>query len=241
MLASALYADFRAIEEESGSNRNAAYAKFLDLYGPEQVFAIISSTSGGPNNLYTYKMIMDDPSVVDQYSDTYGYFYPNGGFSQELYRWQLRNNKREKLSSQEILEKATNVRYYAAKDRLLARSVGEGWDSDRLEAAVSQLGDSYELRNRKIIFDASKEPRVLAQLQKAAYDERFIDSDAVNGLRDYLYLRDQAIEASGRVSLKNQSSLPQREWLAQQALVIIKKHPDFQKLYYSFFKKELEG
>jgi hypothetical protein len=241
MLSSALYADFRALEEESGSNRNTAYAKFLDLYGPEQVFAIISSTSGGPNNLYTYKMIMDDPSVVDQYSDTYGYFYPNGGFSQELYRWQMRNNKRERLTSQEILEKATNVRYYAAKDRLLARSVGEGWDSKRLEVAMSQLSDSYELRNRKVIFDASKEPRVLAQLQKAAYDERFIDSDAVTGLRDYLYLRDQAIEASGRVTLKNQSSLPQREWLAQQALVIIQKHPEFQKLYYSFFKKELEG
>lgn len=241
MLASSLYADFRALEEESGSNRNAAYAKFLDLYGPEQVFAIVSSTSGGPNNLYTYKMIMDDPSVVDQYPDTYGYFYPNGGFSQELYRWQLRNNKREKLSSQEILEKATNVRYYAAKDRLLARSVGEGWDSKRFEAAVSQLGDSYELRNRKVIFDASKEDRMLAQLTKAAYDERFIDSDAVTGLRDYLYLRDQAKEASGRTTLKNESSLPQREWLAQQALVIIKKHPEFQKLYYSFFKKELEG
>ena len=241
LLASSLYSDFRVIEMSNGSNRNKSYADFLDLYGPEQVFAIISATSGGPNNLYTYDLIQRDPSVVNEYSDVYGYFYPNGGFSQELYRWQLRNKKRERLSSEEILEKATNIRYYAAKDRLLARSVGEGWDSKRTEQGLRQLGDSYELRNRKVIFDTSKEPRVLAQLTKAAYDERFIDSDAVNGLRDYLHLRDKAIVASGRVSLKNQSSQPQREWLAQEALKLIQKYPDFQKIYYSFFKKELEG
>jgi hypothetical protein len=241
VLASSLYSDFRALEQANGSNRNKAYADFLDLYGPEQVFAIISATSGGPNNLYTYDLIQRDPSVVNEYSDVYGYFYPNGGFSQELYRWQLRNKSRERLSAQEVLEKATNVRYYAAKDRLLTRSVGEGWDSKRTEKALSELGDSYELRNRKVIFDATKEPRILAQLTKAAYDERFIDSDAVNGLRDYLHLREKAITASGRVSLKNQSSLPQREWLAEEALKLIQKYPDFQKLYYSFFKKELEG
>ncbi len=241
LLASSLYNDFRVLEIANGSNRNKAYADFLDLYGPEQVFAIVSATSGGPNNLYTYDLIQRDPSVVNEYSDVYGYFYPNGGFSQELYRWQLRNNKRERFTSEEILEKATNVRYYAAKDRVLSRSVGEGWDSKRTEEALKQLGDSYELRNRKVVFDASEEERILAQLTLAAADERFIDSDAVNGLRDYLHLREKAIVASGRVSLKNQSSLPQREWLAQEALKLIQKHPDFQKLYYSFFKKELEG
>ena len=241
LLASSLYNDFRVLELAAGSNRNKAYADFLDLYGPDQVFAIISATSGGPNNLYTYDLIQRDPSVVTQYSDVYGYFYPNGGFSQELYRWQLRNNKRERLTSEEVLEKATNVRYYAAKDRILTRSVAEGWDSKRTEQGLKQLGDSYELRNRKVIFDATKEPRILAQLTKAAADERFIDSDAVNGLRDYLHLREKAITASGRVSLKNQSSVPQREWLAQEALKLIQKYPDFQKLYYSFFKKELEG
>lgn len=241
LLASSLYSDFRVIEQANGSNRNKSYADFLDLYGPEQVFAIISATSGGPNNLYTYDLIQKDPSVVNEYSEVYGYFYPNGGFSQELYKWQTLNEKRERLSAQEILEKATNVRYYAAKDRLLSRSVGESWDSKRTEKALQELGDSYELKNRKVIFDATKEPRILAQLTRAAYDERFIDSDAVNGLRDYLHLREKSIVASGRVTLKNKSSLPQREWLANEALKLIKKYPDFQKIYYSFFKKELEG
>lgn len=241
LLASSLYSDFRAIEISNGSNRNKSYADFLDLYGPEQVFAIISATSGGPNNLYTYDLIQRDPSVVNEYPNVYGYFYPNGGFSQELYRWQLRNKKRERLSSEEILEKATNVRYYAARDRLLARSVGEEWDSKRTEQGLKDLNSSYLLRNRTTFYDATKEPKIFEQLTRAAYDERFIDSDAVNGLRDYLHLREKAKTASGRVTLKNQSSQPQREWLAQEALKLIQKYPDFQKIYYSFLKKELEG
>ena len=241
MLASALYSDFRKIEQESGSNRNAAYAKFLDLYGPEQVFAIISATSGGPTNLFTYQLIMKDPSVLSKYPDIYGYIYPNGGFSQELYRWQQRNKMRQTLSAQEVVEKATRVRYYAAKDRLLARSVSEGWDSKRLAAANSSLADSYDMKNLKITYDASKEDRILAQLKTAAYDERFADSEAVTGLRDYLSLRDKALEASGQKTLNNKASLPQREWLAERALEIIQRNPDFQKIYYSFFEKELKG
>lgn len=244
LLAASLYKDFRDIQTGNGSNINKSYADFLDLYGPEQIFAIISATSGGPNNLATYQMIMKDPSVVDTYKDTYGYFYPNGGFSQELYRWQVRNNKRDRLSSEEILQKANNIRYYAAKDRLLTKSVGEGWDSKRTDAALASLGESYVGIGRTVSFDAAKEPRVMAQLKAATTDERFQDSDAVVGLTDYLYLRDKALKAAGKNlngTLKSQGTVAQREFLAKQALEIIKQHPDFQKMYYSFFKKELEG
>lgn len=241
VLAAGLYADFRKIEEANGSNRNKTYSDFLDLYGPEQVLAIISATSGGPTNLATYELIMRDPSVVDKYKETYGYFYPNGGFSQELYKWQLRTGKRERLSSQEILEKATNIRFYAAKERALTRSVAEGWDSKYTDQIISNLADSYNARNRVVKFDASQDDRIMRQLKEAAYDERFADSDAVNGLRDYLYLRDRALEASGRKTFKNASSEPQRAYLAQQALSIIKNYPEFQKLFYAFFKSELEG
>jgi len=244
LLAASLYKDFRDIQQNNGSNINKSYADFLDLYGPEQIFSIISATSGGPNNLATYQMIMRDPSVVDQYKETYGYFYPNGGYSQELYRWQMRTNRRERLTSQEIVQKATNIRYYAAKDRLLTKSVGEGWDSKRTEAALSNLSESYIGIGREVVFDATKEPRILEQLKKATTDERFQDSDAVVGLTDYLYLRDKTLAAAGKDAkgtLKSQGTIAQREFLAKQALEIIKQHPDFQKIYYSFFKKELEG
>jgi hypothetical protein len=68
-------------------------------------------------------------------------------------------------------------------------------------------------------------------------------SDAVAGLRDYLYLRDKALEAAGidNDSLAKVGALPQRQWLAGQAKKILQRNPEFYKFYYRFFKEELEG
>ena len=85
--------------------------------------------------------------------------------------------------------------------------------------------------------------RVRDQLRRMATDDRFADSDAVTGLRDYLYLRDKALEAAGITndSLAKAGAAPQREWLAGQAKQILQRNPEFYKFYYGFFKKELEG
>jgi hypothetical protein len=244
VLAAALYKDFEDILNSNSSDRNKSYADFLDLYGPEQVFALIGSYTGGPVNLATYQKILNDPTVADVYPDTYGYFYPNGGFSLELRKWQEREGKIERLSAQEIFDRATNIRFAAAKDRVLTRSIAEGWDSKYTAATLSNLSDSYNLKGKKTIFDASREDRILNQLRDATQDSRFDDSEAVTGMRDYLYLRDKALEVVGKKSNDSLSAdkyEEQRKFLAEQALEIIKRNPDFQKIYYSFFKKELEG
>jgi hypothetical protein len=72
-------------------------------------------------------------------------------------------------------------------------------------------------------------------------DETLVDSDALAGARAYLIQRDKAIKASGMKTLKNKASEPQREWLANEALNLLKKYPDFQKIFYTYFKNELEG
>ena len=91
--------------------------------------------------------------------------------------------------------------------------------------------------------DPYKNKRVKEQLNRMALDERFDDSDAVLGLRDYLYLREQAVKASGSEtdSLATKGALAQREWLAERAKEILARHPEFQNMFYAFFKKELEA
>lgn len=250
LLAAALKSDFANIEKQYSGDIYKAYADFLELYGPEQIFALISSWSGPngtatpPSNLMTYQMILRDPSVVDKYSNVYGYFYPNGGFSMELFKWNQRKGRSELLSTEQIMDKATNLRYNAAKDRLLTKSVAEGWSSTYTTSALSNLADSYNLMGRKVVYDATKDDRTFNQLREAVNDERFLDSEAVAGMRDYLYLRDKTLELNGKkpndsLSIKGFES--QRTYLAQQALEIIKKYPEFQKIFYSFFKKELEA
>jgi hypothetical protein len=91
--------------------------------------------------------------------------------------------------------------------------------------------------------DPYKKARVKDELRRMAADIRFEDSDAVAGLRDYLYLRDKALEAAGidNDSLAKVGALPQRQWLAGQAKKILQRNPEFYKFYYRFFKEELEG
>jgi len=243
VLSTALYNDFKQLEVAAGGDKAKAYRDFFDLYGPNYVYAIISTSTGAPTNLYTYEMIKKDPEVVDIYPDVYGFAYPGGGYSQELYRWQRRMGNKERFTTQELIQRATLLRFYAAKDTLLARSVGEGWDSDTFQDASRNLTNSFAGSGLKYNSDPYREKRVKEQLTRMALDERFDDSDAVLGLRDYLYLRQQAVEASGSEtdSLATKKALPQREWLAERAKEIIARHPEFQNMFYTFFKKELEA
>ena len=242
-LSVALYNDFKELEINSGGNYNKAYADFLDLYGPQYIFSIIGTTTGAPTNLLTYEKIMDDPSVLTKYNDTYGFFYPGGGFSQELFRWQQRRGVKKRLSAQDIVNKATSIRYYAAKDRLLTRAMAENWPAERLELANKDLTKTYAMRGLTQTGDSYKNKRVMLQLKEAVNDDRFVDSDAVDGLRRYLYFRDTALTAAGKKldgTLKSKGTIEQRKWLAQKAKEIIQDNPEFYKMFYSFFRNELD-
>lgn len=243
VLSTALYNDFKQLEVAAGGNYNKAYADFLDLYGPEAIFAIINKSSGAPTNLMTYELIQREPEVVDLYPDTYGYAYPAGGFSTELYRWQRRAGEKQKFTSQELVQRATSLRFYAADDRLMARLISGDFSEEEYEEARKNLRDTYIKAGLSIETDPYKKARTKEQLRRMATDIRFEDSDAVAGLRDYLYLRDKALEAANidNDSLAKKGALPQREWLAGQVKQILQRNPEFYKFYYRFFKEELEG
>lgn len=243
ILSTALYNDFKQLEVAAGGNYNKAYADFLDLYGPEAIFAIINTSSGAPTNLMTYELIQREPEVVDLYPETYGYAYPAGGFSTELYRWQRRAGNKEKFDSKQLVQRATSLRFYAADDRLMARLISGDFSEEEYEEARKNLRDTYIKAGLSIETDPYKKARVKDELRRMATDIRFEDSDAVAGLRDYLYLRDKALEAANidNDSLAKKGALPQREWLAGQVKQILQRNPEFYKFYYRFFKEELEG
>jgi hypothetical protein len=245
VLATSLWADFKNLEKASGSNRNKAYADFLDTYGPEQIFAIIKTTSGfEPTNLPTYNLIKKDPSVINKYSEVYGMFYPNGELSQVLYRYHQQRGAFEKMSTEDIMKKATQIRYYAALDRLNTRSAAEGWSSEQLKEAKTSITKMYGQRDLTFDISTGKKTTWERQLRAATQDETLADSDAVTGLRDYMYLRDKVLAELEKVdltTLNNAASAPQRAFLAEQAGKIIERNPDFQKIFYAYFKRELEG
>lgn len=237
-----LWDDFKQLEVAAGGDKNKAYKDFMDLYGADKIFSIISVSTGGPTNLFTYELIQNDPEVADLYPDTYGYIYPGGGYSVQLYRWNRKTNNKKYLSKEDLLNRAVQIRYYAAKDTLLARSEAEGWSSDAFDEANRNLRKYFAEANIKGTSDYYRDDRIKEQLKKIALDERFNDSYAVQGLRDYLYLREQAVEAAGSDTdnLATKGAYAQRVWLAGEAKKIIERNPEFQNMFYAFFKRELE-
>lgn len=246
VLATALWADFKNLEVAAGGDKQKAYGDFIDTYGPEQIFAIVRTTTGyEPTNLPTYVMLREHPEVLDLYPDTYGYFYPNGELSKVLYQFQKERGTYAKMSTKDIMAKVTNIRYSAALDRLRTRSVGENWTSDQFQAMKDQLAEKYNQRGRVApAVDTQWFDTAISQLKAASNDDNLQGSEAMYGIRAYLVQRDKALGVLKQVGLKTLSSdaaLPQRTWLANEALQLVKKYPDFQKVFYGVFKQELEG
>lgn len=243
VLATMLYTNFKNFEVAAGGDRARAYTDFLDTYGPEQVFALIKSTTGyEPTNLPTYSMVKEDPSVLDKYPDVYGYLYPNGELSAVLYRFQKeRGAVGKRKSARDVMDEAVNILYIASKERLRTRSIGEGWKSGQFEESLASLTDSYTKFGRKVPeYDTQFRERAIAQIELASQDPNLADSGALIAATAYVMMRREAIAASGMKGLDSKASAPQRAFLAEQALRLLNKYPDFQKIFYGIFKKELE-
>ena len=241
-----LYKDFQDMLEANNGNYNTTVGDFLDLYGASAVFAIISSSTGqGPSNWESYQFVTKNPDIVQKYGDIWGYVYPGGGLSQEMYKWNLVNNTKKKLNPTEILQKANNTRYYAALDRLLLKVDNNELDKEGFKEAKNYLKASMG-GGPKDNSDYNKFSRVIYQLKTLTEDKRFIDIPATKALRDYMYLRDKALANLGKVSTDKmlgtgEEVMAQRAWLSEQAVWIIQDNPEFQKIFYQFFANELEG
>ena len=166
---------------------------------------------------------------------------PGGGLSTEMYKWNLVNGKKTKLSPEEIIQKVNGQRFYAAKDALLTKVDANEIDAKQYAEALRYLKDSMG-GGPVAEFDSNKRGRVLSQLKNLTEDERFVDVPSVAGLRDYMYLRSEALKSIGKPTFTGaQNEQAARDWLAAQAVWIVQDNPDFQKMFYGFFANELEG
>ena len=238
----ALYNDFEEILKNNDGDWNKAWYDFLNLYGPSQAFAIISSSSGnGPTNWDSYQFVVDNPDIASKYTDVWGYVMPGGGLSQEMYKWNLVNETKKKLTPKEILEKVNGQRYYAARDALMTKVDGGELDKDQYRVALQYLKDSMG-GGPVVEFDPNKRGRVVTQLETLIQDDRFADVPSIAALRDYMHIRQAALDSLGKkkfTGAANEQTV--RDLLAEQAVWIVKDNPDFQKMFYAFFANELEG
>jgi len=238
----ALYNDFQNIMKTNDGDYNKSWYDFLNLYGASQAFALITSSAGnGPSNWDSYAFVVKNPDVASKYKDVWGYVMPGGGLSTEMYQWNLSHGVKSKLNPQQILDKVNNQRFYAAKDALLTKVDAGELDKNGYKTALQYLKDSMG-GGPVAEFDPNKRNRVLIQLEGLTQDKRFTDIPSVTALRDYMGLRQVALNNLGKRTFTGaQNEQSERDWLAAQAEWIIKENPDFQKMFYGFFSNELEG
>jgi len=241
-LQTALLEDFQTIFQKNDGDYNKSWYDFLNLYGASQAFALISASAGnGPSNWDSYNFVVSNPDVVTKYQDVWGYVMPGGGLSSEMYRWNIIHGTKTKLSPKEILDKVNNQRYYATRDALMTRVDSGELDKDGYRIALQTLKDAMG-GGPVSEFDPNKRGRVIEQLQTLVEDERFVDAPSIVALRDYMALRQTALDNLGKKTFTGaKSEQSERDWLAAQAEWVIEANPDFQKMFYGFFATELEG
>ena len=241
-LQAALYNDFQTIYQNNDGDYNKTWYDFLNLYGPSQAFALIQASAGnGPSNWDSYNFVVSNPDVASKYKDVWGYVMPGGGLSTEMYQWNLIHDTKKKLSPQQILDKVNNQRFYATRDALMTRVDSGELDKSQYSLALQTLKDSMG-GGPVVEFDPNKRGRIIKQLETLTQDERFVDLPSVVALRDYMALRQSALNNLGKTKFTGaKSEEGQRDWLAAQAEWVIQSNPDFQKMFYAFFANELEG
>lgn len=238
----ALLNDFEELRKQNDGDYNKTWYDFLNLYGPSQAFALISASSGsGPSNWDSYQFVVKNPDVASKYTDVWGYVYPGGGLSSEMYRWNLVHDTKQRLSAKEILEKVNNQRYYATRDALMTKVDSGEMNKTQYSAALQFLKESMG-GGPVSEFDPNKRTRIVSQLKNLIDDERFVDIPSVVALRNYMAMRDTALGTLGKTKFTGAANEePIRDWLAAQAEWVVQDYPDFQKMFYAFFANELEG
>ena len=241
-LQTALYEDFQTIYQNNDGDWNKSWYDFLNLYGPSQAFALITASAGnGPSNWDSYNFVVSNPDVASKYKDVWGYVMPGGGLSTEMYQWNLIHDTKKKLTPQQILDKVNNQRFYAARDALMTRVDSGELDKNQYSEALSYLKESMG-GGPVVEFDPNKRGRIIDQLENLTQDERFVDLPSIVALRDYMALRQVALNNLGKKKFTGaKSEQAERDWLAAQAEWVIESNPDFQKMFYAFFANELEG
>ena len=241
-LQTALFNDFEELRKQNDGDYNKTWYDFLNLYGPSQAFALISASAGsGPSNWDSYQFVVQNPDIASKYSDVWGYVYPGGGLSTEMYRWNLVHDTKKRLSAKEILEKVNNQRYYATRDALMTKVDSGEMDKTQYSGALQFLKDSMG-GGPVSEFDPNKRNRIVSQLKNLVDDQRFVDIPSIVGLRNYMAMRDSALATLGKTKFTGAAAeQPMRDWLAAQAEWVVEDYPDFQKMFYAFFANELEG
>lgn len=248
----AFYAsELRKLQDPAlGGSYDTATSDFLRLY-PDAVAYLGSKTKsvyGGLDITEEFgKWEEENSAVIKRYRDVGGLFAPYGTVpAMAVFSRQLAQGKRGRQTGREVIDEGEfNAANSIYKDAA-AKFPGQRTDEQRalLRGLRDALGKKYPGFATLQSFDTRKFDRQISQLRQAVQDKDLEGNKVRDAAANYLSVRDQVldiVQARGRTTLTSEKDADLRDLLRQYGQALVKKYPDFVRLYDRVLAREVES
>lgn len=248
----AFYAsEYRKLQDPAlGGSYDTATSDFLRLY-PDAVAYLGAKTKsayGGLDITEEFgKWEEENGDVIKRYRDVGGLFAPYGTVpAMAVFSRQLSQGKRGRQTGREVIDEGEfNAANSIYKDAA-AKFPGQRTDEQRalLRGLRDALGKKYPGFATLQSFDTRKFDRQISQLRQAVQDQDLDGNPVRDAAANYLSVRDQVldiVQARGRTTLTSEKDADLRDLLRQYGQALVKKYPDFIRLYDRVLAREVES
>lgn len=255
--------DYRRLVDEHGGDQNEAWSEWMGRYGAENVMSLIPKSRSivpRPSDPTGANWIRSHPDLAREFALTIGLFAPEvpGEFDFTAYYRSFEEsiagtgkNARVRTTPAEQVLLANDflgrVQFEQAKRVYQSRPTPEM--SLWLAGVRDKIADEYPGFDSWIARaqweQRPKPDDMITELRKAILNPTLAQTDAGQGTKKYLSAIEQAEQMvrmlPGNVRRYQQAKTaePVRMWLRLVARQIITEHPDFARVWYSVFEREL--
>jgi hypothetical protein len=242
----------KAFRDMQAENYDTAVERFIATFGEDAFLYTQGKTTAAAGGLDASTKFGEfersNGDLFGRYGNVAGYFAEVGSnFDYSVYTRQIETGQREKLKPGEFLDLAQQTvarALYRASQRAVGPNPDE-FQKEGLRAIKKILEDRYPAYKRAVI-DINAAKGRIKEVQDATFDPILDDNPIAIAARTYFQLRDQAIVelsnrgiVSGDLSTKKAADL--RAYLRNAADLLIKRYPEFERLYDRVLYDEIEG
>lgn len=239
-------------EDEAAGGWATVTERFLEKYGEAVFFAIQprsqATTYGSPVDTVGDEWVRSHSAIRERFTNTYGLWAPQGEeFDMTAYGRQFDAGERVGLTPEQMTYFA-NARLGGAVYEDAVRHAGESPTAAQ-RAALRQLRDYLRKEYPGFGMDVAGVPgktdidTAIGELRRGLTVAELAESDAGEGLRAYLQVRDAAQQRAEQLGLSTfrgaERAEPLRILLRRAADVILRDHPDFARMWDEVFSREM--
>ena len=226
---------------------DSAVERFLKLHGENAALYVSSKSEAVQPGLETTDDFSDwqrnNQDLITTYGRTANYLAPAfGEFDFKVLERQTKSGARKSLNADEIIELAQN-RIGSSRYRAAKLSLGQYPSEDQAQRLAEfrvKLSLEYPGFKPKAEFTTNEYSNDLSELARLVDDPRVGWNPSVPSIKQYLSLRQQLIQQSGRKTLNSKGSAPIRAQLFVAGEALAKQNVYFDRIWQRLLAQEVE-